>query len=151
MLRKLLIWYITLYILLNFHFWTFRLDFHLRSNDLDSFHNMSSRLPKNIKKSASKRNRSQDSQRSLTPAPINQVSKKIEAHKKNRVPAFLRQSKAGKLLMFWKIPFQPALAQASQTFMPNFRSWSGYNSFGLPRDAMILLPNGRKKQLFRFD
>lgn len=69
-------------------------------NDLGLFQIMSSRLPKNIKKSASKRDRSQDSQRSLTPAPGYHASRNIEVHADTRIPAFLRQSKAGKLLMF---------------------------------------------------
>jgi hypothetical protein len=56
---------------------------------------MSSPFPKVMTKSASKRNRSQDSRRSLTPVP---AKASVTLDTENiRVPAFLRQSKAGKL------------------------------------------------------
>lgn len=71
---------------------------------------MSSRLPKSIKKSASKRNRSEDSQRSLTPAPVRQTARNIEARDKNHVPAFLRQSKFGKLPISQIYAFNPSLS-----------------------------------------
>lgn len=69
-------------------------------NDLGLFQNMTSRLPRNVKKSASKRNRSEDSQRSSTPVSVRQTSRNLEAHERNPVPAFLRQSKFGKLPIF---------------------------------------------------
>ena len=57
-------------------------------------------LSKGFGRSASKRARSQDSQRSLTPAPALKASKKDKTQDITRIPAFLRQTKAGKLLKF---------------------------------------------------
>lgn len=69
------------------------------SNALDLVDNMSSPLHKGSNKLASKRNRSQDSQRSLTPAPVLGASRNFEPNSGTHLPAFLRQSKAGKLLI----------------------------------------------------
>lgn len=64
---------------------------------LTDFASMTTPFSGNFNKSNSKRPRSQDSQRSLTPAPALKASKIEEAQDSASVPAFLRQSKAGKL------------------------------------------------------
>lgn len=53
---------------------------------------------KGFSRTASKRARSEDSQHSLTPVPASKASKKEETHHITSIPAFLRQSGAGKLL-----------------------------------------------------
>lgn len=102
---------------------------------------------KGLSSTASKRARSQDSQRSLNPSPAVKVPKTEEGPDDTSIPAVLRQTKAGTPLCMSKLhATRPACTKRQQRSTQSLKSWNGNSNFASFKAVVIQIRNGRRRR-----
>ena len=108
--------------------------------------NMTNPSARVLSATASKRARSQDSQRSLNSSPAIEAPRTEDAPDNTRIPAVLRQTKAGMPLCMSKLrAMRPACTKGQQKCTPNLKSWNGNSNFALLKAVVIQIRNGCRR------
>lgn len=121
-------------------------DHYYRSYATKMLGNMTNPSAKVLSATASKRARSQDSQRSLNSSPAIESPRTEDAPDNTRIPAVLRQTKAGMPLCMSKLrAMRPACTKRQQRSIQNLKSWNGNSNFALFKAVVIQIRNGCRR------
>lgn len=117
-----------------------------RSYAIKMLRNMTNPSAKVLSATASKRARSQDSQRSLNSSPAIEAPRTEDVPDNTRIPAVLRQTKAGMPLCMSKLrAMRPACAKRQQRSAQNLKSLNGNSNFALLKAVVIQIRDGCRR------